>query len=147
MVYTVSYKLETMGIFDYFKPKYRHSDHEMRLEGLEKLEDDAILLDMALNDVEKKVRLAAFEKISHPGYFPLIAVRSHDEDIRKEAFNRINDCEDFAQVAKLSHDEHTQKKAIHEINTIHILENLKQDMDHSMHPEIEKRIEKISRER
>jgi hypothetical protein len=136
-----------MGIFDSLKPKYRHSDHEKRLEGIEKLEDNAILLDMVLNDPEKEVRLAAFDKISFPGYFPLIAVRSHDADIRKMAFERIESCDDYAHVAKLSHEEHSKKRAINEISTVGVLENLKSDIHHSLHPHIDERIRELKRKK
>ena len=136
-----------MGIFDSLKPKYRHSNHEKRLEGIEDLDDNAILLDLVLNDPEKEVRSAAFDKISFPGYFPLIAVRSHDADIRKKAFERIESCDDYAHVAKLSHDEHSQKRAIKKISKLSVLEKLKSDMHHSLHPHIDERIEELSRKK
>lgn len=83
-----------MGLLDKLKPDYRHSNPEVRLKGINKLHDDAILLDLCLNDKDKEVRLAAFRKISFSGYFPLIVSRSHDIEIRKEASERITNEDD-----------------------------------------------------
>ena len=45
-----------MGLLDKLKPDYRHSNPEVRLKGINKLHDDAILLDLCLNDKDKEVK-------------------------------------------------------------------------------------------
>lgn len=132
-----------MSIFDKIKPKYRNSNPHIRIKGIEDLDDDAILLDLSLNDSEKEVRKAAFNKIKFPGYFPLITARSHDPDIQEESFKKITNSEDFAKVARLSKDKQFQKRAIENISQIKILEKLKSDIGHSLHPNIDEKIKRI----
>ncbi|MCR5025865.1 MAG: HEAT repeat domain-containing protein [Methanobrevibacter sp.] len=132
-----------MGFFDKFKPDYRNSDSKVRLKGIKKLDDNAILLDLCLNDKDKDVRSAALRKINFPGYFPLIIARSQDEEIRKEAFDRISRPGDFADVVELSKNKIIQEKAINKISKLKTLQELKFNADVSLHDIIDKRIEEL----
>lgn len=132
-----------MGFFDRFKPKYRNSDPKVRIEGIKNLHDNAILLDLCLNDKDKDVRKAALRKINFPGYFPLIISRSLDEDIRKEAFDRISQPGDFADVVHFSKNRIIQEKAINRISKLKTLEDLKLHTDSSLHDAIDKRIKEL----
>lgn len=137
--------MSIMGFLDKLKPDYRHSNPEVRLEGIKKLHDNAILLDVCLNDNDKDVRLAAFRKIDFPGYLPLIIARSQDEDIKKEAFERISHHDNYVDVIRLSKDENFQKRAIDKITHIDVLHELKSHTDSSLHDRINKRIEDLKK--
>lgn len=132
-----------MGFFDKFKPAYRNSNPKVRIKGINNLHDDAILLDLCLNDKDKDVRSAALRKIGFPGYFPLIIARSQDEEIRKEAFDRISRPGDFADVVELSKNKIIQEKAINKISKLKTLQELKSNADISLHDIIDKRIEEL----
>ena len=132
-----------MGLFDKFKPAYRNSNPKMRIKGINDLQDNAILLDLCLNDEDKDVRSAALRKIDFPGYFPLIIARSQDEEVQKEAFDRISQSDDFADVVELSKNKIIQKKAINKISKLKTLQELKTNVDDSLHDAIDKRIEEL----
>lgn len=52
-----------MGFTDIFKPKYKHSDWEVRLSAVIELTDESKLIDIARNDPSRDVRGVAAKKI------------------------------------------------------------------------------------
>ena len=80
----------TMGITDFFKPKYRHSDVKVRLEAVRALSsDDAdILATVARSDRDPGVRRVAIEKIATADVLAEIAGAEDDRALRSLAGNR-----------------------------------------------------------
>lgn len=53
-----------MGLIDIFKPKWKHKDSDVRLEAVQELDDQKILVKIAKNDSDKYVRGVAVRKIN-----------------------------------------------------------------------------------
>ena len=52
-----------MGIGDLFKPKWRHSNREIRLAAVLELKDQAALASVVNNESDEEIRQAAMERI------------------------------------------------------------------------------------
>ena len=52
-----------MSLLDFVKPKWKHSDHKVRLEAIEKVIDKSILHRIAKYDMNTDVRIAAIENV------------------------------------------------------------------------------------
>ncbi len=52
-----------MGLMDIFKPKWKHSDPEIRILGVNKLSDQAMLAEVAKGDEDYLVRETAVDRI------------------------------------------------------------------------------------
>jgi len=133
-----------MGLFDKLKPKYKNSNPDVRIDGINELNDDKILFDMCLNDSVKSVRLSAFRKINSSEYWPLIVVQSNDEDIKKEAFDKITNSDDLYIVVTQSKDREIRKNAIKKISNMNILLKLKSEITDYLKVNIDNRIEELS---
>ena len=81
-----------MGIADLFRPKYRHSNVEVRAEAVRQLGDDApditIAINIARKDVDASIRRLALEKIDDPGVLVELAADEADRDVRGFARKR-----------------------------------------------------------
>src|SRR5262245_15837130 len=73
-----------MGIADFFRPKYRHSDVKVRLEAVRALtsDDSDILTTVAKTDREAAVRRVAIEKIDAADVLAEIAEAEADRALR-----------------------------------------------------------------
>lgn len=76
-----------------FKPKWKHRDPAKRMRGVQNLqassaEQHAILLDMALHDIDPRVRLKAVEKICDLNCLAHIIADEPDEIVSSMAQNR-----------------------------------------------------------
>ncbi len=52
-----------MGLFDLFRPKWKHSDPDVRIAAAQQLEDSSTLMQMAASDREWFVRHRVFDVI------------------------------------------------------------------------------------
>jgi hypothetical protein len=79
-----------MGIADFFRPKYRHSDVKVRLEAVRALtsEDSDILANIARTDREATVRRVAIEKLDEADVLAAIAKEESDRALRDLAGTR-----------------------------------------------------------
>ncbi|HEY7954231.1 MAG TPA: DUF349 domain-containing protein [Polyangia bacterium] len=76
-----------MGFFDLFRPKWKHSRVEVRLEAVRQLGADeaALLAQVARQDQDVRVRRVALKKIDDPRLLGELAERDPDESLRKDA--------------------------------------------------------------
>src|SRR5690349_8044759 len=79
-----------MGITDFFRPKYRHSDVKVRLEAVRALgsEDSDILASIARSDREPSVRRVAIEKLDEAEVLAGIARDENERSLRDLAGSR-----------------------------------------------------------
>ncbi len=78
-----------MSITDMFKPKWKHSDKRVRLEAIEKLEDQHVLIEIAHTDKSGNVRAKAVEKITDQEELAHIAEEDENTSVRKVAVGKI----------------------------------------------------------
>ena len=79
-----------MGIADFFRPKYRHSDVRVRTEAIRALgkDDAAILEQIARSDRDIGVRRLALEKIDAPSTLATLASEETERSLRELATGR-----------------------------------------------------------
>ena len=79
-----------MGIVDFFRPKYKHSDVKVRLEAVRALTSDEadILATIARSDKDAAVRRLAIEKLDEVEVLAEIAERDDDRGVRDLAGSR-----------------------------------------------------------
>ena len=81
-----------MGIADLFRPKYRHSNVEVRAEAVRQLGTDgpdvAIAINIARKDSEASIRRLAIEKIEDPDVLVDLAAGEGDRSVRQLAHQR-----------------------------------------------------------
>ena len=80
-----------------FKPKWRHSDPEVRLNAVSKLcpdqpEQAGILRQMALHDNSQRVRVVAVSRLCDTDSLIDILSRSTDPEVREHAGMRVSEC-------------------------------------------------------
>ncbi|MBR9830283.1 MAG: DUF349 domain-containing protein [Oceanospirillales bacterium] len=85
-----------------FKPKWRHSDPEVRACAIGKLHPDhpeqaVILCQLALNDSNQNVRLRAVRRLSDTESLLTVLQQSRDPEIREQAGVRVSECFDDNQ--------------------------------------------------
>lgn len=80
-----------MGFLDLFRPKWKHSDPNVRLEAIKDLssEDDLPrLMQVARHDRDVRVRRIAVKKIDDPDLLIEVAQAEPDEDLRRDAVDK-----------------------------------------------------------
>ena len=80
-----------MGFLDLFRPKWKHSDPNVRLEAIKDLsaEDDLPrLMQVARHDRDVRVRRIAVKKIDDPELLIEVAGAEPDEDLRRDAVDK-----------------------------------------------------------
>lgn len=80
-----------------FKPRWRHSDPEVRLNAISKLspeqpEQASILRQLALHDSSRQVRVVAVSRLSDTDTLLDILSQSTDPDVREQAGLRVSEC-------------------------------------------------------
>lgn len=82
-----------MGLLDFFRKKWRHSDPEVRAEAIRGLgpEDVGVLAEVARKDPEARLRRMAVKKIDDPAILKEIAARDADAGVRELARERADD--------------------------------------------------------
>jgi len=80
-----------------FKPKWRHSDPEVRVTAVAKLSPDqpeqlSILRELALSDSNSRVRISAVRRLQDPESLLQILASSSDPEVREQAGQRVGEC-------------------------------------------------------
>ena len=90
-----------MGFSDLFKPKWKHSNPEVRAEAVRALGEDeaALLATIAKNDADARVRRLAVKRIVDAGVLSEVAARDPDESLRKAAVEKAEELLSAAAVA------------------------------------------------
>lgn len=77
-----------MGLF---KPAWKNRDWRKRQKAVEKLTDQAVLVDIVKNDDSMFVREAAVEKITDQAVLADVAKNAKHSDMREAAFAKLSD--------------------------------------------------------
>ncbi|WP_295115466.1 BspA family leucine-rich repeat surface protein [uncultured Methanobrevibacter sp.] len=106
-----------MGLFDKLRtPKWKHEDWKVRLEAVEKLDDEKILIDIAKNDSDSDVRKEAVKKISDESALAYVAKYDESCYVRSSAVEKISDESVLSYVAKKDSDSNVRKEAVKKIS-------------------------------
>jgi len=90
-----------MGFSDLFKPKWKHSNPEVRAEAVRALGEDeaALLATIAKNDSDARVRRLAVKRIVDAGVLSEVAAKDPDESLRKAAVEKAEELLSAAAIA------------------------------------------------
>ncbi|MDE0165181.1 MAG: HEAT repeat domain-containing protein [Bryobacterales bacterium] len=87
--------IRAMGLFDIFRPKWKHANPDVRIAAARELPDIGILQKMATDDRDWFVRHRVFDEIRdrQPGdsVYAHLAKHSLDEEIRRKAVKKLKD--------------------------------------------------------
>lgn len=111
-----------MGLFDLFRPKWKHSDPDTRLEAAREMTDQTLLRQMAATDRDWFVRHRVFDIIREqdPGdsAFAFLAKNSTDEEIRRKAVKKLRDESVLEDVAKNDKYRYVRDAAEHRLEEL-----------------------------
>lgn len=92
-----------MGVFDLFRPKWKHSDPDVRVAAANEISDENILIEMAAKDREWFVRHHAFDVLRSRNcgqhVYAHLARHAGDEEVRRKAIKRLTDQAVLQEVA------------------------------------------------
>src|SRR3954469_1044216 len=82
-----------MGFADLFRPKWKHSDPEVRAEAVRQLGDDqaSLLATIAKSDADARVRRIALKRIVDADVLGDVAAHDPDEGLRKAAIEKAEE--------------------------------------------------------
>lgn len=82
-----------MSFLDFFRPRWRHSDIEVRSEAVRQLgaDDLPLLAKIVRQDVDARVRKIALKKIDDPALLGELAANDPDETLRKAAAEKASE--------------------------------------------------------
>ncbi len=113
-----------MSLVDYFRPKWKHSDAEVRASAVRQLgtEEVDILHSIARHDSDAAVRRIAIKKISDPAILLEVAQNDPDESLRQIAAETANTlllntavAEHDAQASRVALDQLSDPKALGDV--------------------------------
>lgn len=110
-----------MSIIDLFRPKYKHSNAEIRMKSVENLNDQKLLVKIATEDENIGVKKRAINKLVDQKILFKIATESENNDLRKTAINKITDQEILFKIAMEGENNDLKKTAINRITDQEIL--------------------------
>jgi tetratricopeptide (TPR) repeat protein len=93
-----------MPLGNWFRPNWKHSEPSVRKAAVERLDDKAVLADIAMHDEHPGVRQAAVHRLDDEAVLAEIAVHDEHPGVRQAAVQRLDDEAVLADVAM--HDEH-----------------------------------------
>lgn len=102
-----------MGLFDRFtKPKWQSDNWEIRLKAVEKLDDQNILTEIAINDEKAPVREKALNKISDKETFNRLLVKEKEEylQVKYALKDDVTDERVLAEIVKRMRIQHDDKR-------------------------------------
>ena len=82
-----------MGIFDVFRPKWKHPNPNVREAGVKRLDDKTLLAEIAKTDSSDNVRIAAVERLDDQTILTKLAGYDSSFSVRMAAARRLNDKE------------------------------------------------------
>jgi len=92
-----------MGLFDLFRPKWKHSDPDARVAAANEATDENILIEMAAKDREWFVRHHAFDVLRSRScgqhVYAHLARHAGDEEVRRKAIKKLTDQAVLQEVA------------------------------------------------
>ena len=111
-----------MSLFDRFRPKWRHSDADVRRESIPSITDPAVLVEIIIKDSEWFVRHEAFAALRalHPDdiHYQRLMRRSEDEEIRRKAVKVMTDESEIERASKKDKYLYVRDAATHRLQEI-----------------------------
>jgi len=89
-----------MSFWGIGKPKYRSKDPAVRLQAVARIDDQALLAELAGTDESPRVRRAAVDKINDMQYLLTVALDGEYIDARIAAVEKIDSQETLAEIVK-----------------------------------------------
>ncbi len=118
----------------FFKPKWQHAKAEVRLQALDSLDDQAVLLSLAQTDAEHSVRIKAIQRLKQPAdlvsffnvsqadiqsqalsQFLMLVLGSDQKDAQLNKVQTLQDSETLMQIATYADDETLRQMALKQI--------------------------------
>ena len=78
-----------MGLFDLFRPKWKHSDAEVRARAVRQLTDEILLAQVARTDPEPRIRRIAIKRIFDTALLGELAANDPDQEVREAAQDKL----------------------------------------------------------
>lgn len=94
-----------------FKPKWKSEDSKVRLEAIDEIDDEEILIELAKNDTDENVRRKSTLKITNQDVLFDIAKCDEDRYARENALNRITDKNLLLKLCELEYIDPIRYKA------------------------------------
>ena len=108
-----------MGVFDAFRPKWKHSNPDVRVAAAKEVSDEKILIEMASTDSEWFVRHGAFDELRSRNcgqhVYTALARAASDEEIRRKAIKKLTDQTVLQQVANQDKYKYVRDAAEHRL--------------------------------
>lgn len=101
-----------MGFFDLFKPKWKHSNPDVRKTALIFIDNQKILEKVAQNDKNEYVRSAAVKKLSNQELLAQIIENDKDYSVREVAVEKLTDMNYVMTLAKTNKCSYVRATAI-----------------------------------
>jgi DNA-directed RNA polymerase subunit L len=86
-----------MGLLDVFRPRWKHSNPEIRLEAVKALDDDEALAQSASRDSDDRIRRLAIKQLIDPWRLQNVAGVQTDDKLRTMALGRAREL--FVEIA------------------------------------------------
>ena len=80
-----------MGLFDFFRPKWKHSDYRVRIQAVREMDDPAVLHTIAQSDENSDVRIEAVHKIQDEKALAHILENDSDPRVKNAVEKRLSD--------------------------------------------------------
>lgn len=104
-----------MAIADMFRPKWKHSDPDVRLAAVRDVGDKEILEDILDQDRNFRVRLAALKKVGDQTVLGRVVARDENESVRLAALSCLNNLSVLRAVAGMNESEKVRLAAVKKI--------------------------------
>ncbi len=86
-----------MAFFDYFRPKWRHSDPQVRIVAVRELQDPVKLVRVLTRDTDPSVRAAAIGNVENRAVLAAVARGDADLDVCRAALSKLSDDEELLE--------------------------------------------------
>lgn len=111
-----------MGLLDRLRPRWKHSDPDVRKEALAGIQDAATLVDIIVRDGEWFVRHAALDALRalepDPPHYQRLMRLSGDEEIRRKVVKVMTDEAELERVARDDKYRYIRDAAKHRLNEL-----------------------------
>ena len=111
-----------MGLLNRIRPKWRHSNPDVRVESISEITNPAVLVDMIVKDGEWFVRHAAFGALRDmrpdDSHYRRLMRESEDEEIRRKAVKVMTDESEVARVAREDKYRYIRDAASHRLEEL-----------------------------
>ncbi len=111
-----------MGLLSLFRPKWRHSDSDVRREAIAQMEDPELLVQVILRDSEWFVRheaVAALRDLKpDQSHYKRLMIESDDEEVRRKVVKVMTDVAALEHVAEHDRYQYIRDAAVHRLEEI-----------------------------